>query len=121
MKKRILLLIYTWLFKSKYTLYNNHAEYENAKLYASRTKYSYKWWVHTIFRVLGLILVLFFSFMLFGCAPKQPQVIYKYVSVPVKCNITIPDKPRYTGNVVIDNINILKYSDTLLLNLNKCK
>lgn len=121
MRKRILLSMYDWLFKSKYTFYSTQDEYENAKQYESQIKYSFKWWLRILFKVSILIIILILSFILFGCSHKQPQVVYKYVSVPVKCDVVIPSKPQYTGDIIKDNINILKYSDILLLNLKKCK
>ncbi|MBQ3033782.1 MAG: hypothetical protein IJD28_05345 [Deferribacterales bacterium] len=46
--------------------------------------------------------------------------VYKYVKIPVACQIPFPKRPEYTGDVVKDNVNILIYAESLESALKEC-
>ncbi len=71
-----------------------------------------------IFTVAFIIICMFF-----GCSAKADAKyypVYKEVNVPVKCSVDIPNLPTFTGNVMEDNINILKYASKLKETLISC-
>lgn len=45
---------------------------------------------------------------------------YRDVSVPVRCNVTIPPRPIYNGNAVMGVVDVLEYTEKLEALLKAC-
>lgn len=110
-------LFFNWFFKSRLTIYNHIDEYKSRSILE---RFSSKWWSEVIIKLIMLLIIIISSLLLFGCTAKTITE-YKTVQVPVKCKIDIPSKPKSTGDILKDNILILKYSDELFIALKKCK
>ena len=52
-----------------------------------------------------------------GCARSEPQIItrtvYEPVPYPVPCKVDKPARPARDGDVLIDTLNILEYTERL--------
>lgn len=107
-------------FKSKSTLFDSIDEYITAKEEEKEVRFSFKWWLQVIMKLIFLIIITAVSLLLFGCSATTITE-YKQVYVPVSCNVNDVKKPKPSGDIIKDNIMILKYADELLINLNKCK
>ena len=66
-----------------------------------------------------LVIIIIITLLLFGCSPATVTK-YEYVYSPVVCEVKEPVRPGTTGDVVKDNVMILKYADELKISLNKC-
>ena len=108
-----------WFFKSDIFVYNSIKEYEQIKEERATVRYSFWWWVVKTIKYIILAILLFIGILLFGCSRQTVQ--YQLVNVPVKCDVTIPPKPVYTGDVLSDNAKILEYSEKLKASLQRCK
>lgn len=108
--KKILQKFLETIFSSKFTFYDNMEEYEQVKKEKEHCKLTGKKAFEISIKVVNLVLVFIVGYILFGCSPKT-VVEYKPVNVPVKCEIDLPTKPVYTGDVVKDNISITKYAE----------
>lgn len=76
-----------------------------------------------VIRLFVAATIFIFICLIFGCSSKQSTTyypIYKEVNIPVKCSQEIPKKPAFVGDTVIDNLNILKYSEKLKAVLIAC-
>jgi hypothetical protein len=61
------------------------------------------------------------SFTALGCAPKTvTKVEYRDVYVPVRCNITAPERPAYNHDPVMGVVDLLEYIEKLELLLQTC-
>ena len=118
MIKRVIKNIVQYFFNARYTLYNSVDEYEQVKKETLERKNRLEWYIMMLLKVIMLCLIIILSLMLFGCANK---VHYKDVYIPVKCNIGTIERPKTSGNILKDNLNILKYAEQLELSINKCK
>lgn len=107
-------------FKSKSTLFDSIEEYTLSKEEEKQMRFTFKWWLQVIMKVLFLLLIIIISFLMFGCSTKTVTA-YKDVYIPVYCEFETVNKPEPTGDVIKDNIMIMKYADELLITLNKCK
>lgn len=72
------------------------------------------------------ILLVFAVLTTFACTPQLPIVEYRNVSIPVKCNISIPPLPTYSNNStvqsIVDNVILLKQDDVIIREiLNTCE
>ncbi len=66
------------------------------------------------------VLIFMLSLVVFsGCSAKVVTE-YKPVHIPVKCDVTPPTKPTATGDIVRDNLLILKYVEQLEQSLKLC-
>lgn len=70
----------------------------------------------TFLVVFGLFITAFLSK---GCA--QPDVIYKEVKVPVKCDVKERKKPKQNSNVVLYLKELLIYTEGLERDLAFCR
>lgn len=74
-----------------------------------------------LYHITLAVLFFFLALVLFGCSAKP---IYKQnikeVYVPVKCHAQVPQKPKETGSIVLDNINIITYARELEQTLVLC-
>lgn len=70
----------------------------------------------TFLIVLGLFITAFLSK---GCA--QPDVVYKEVKVPVKCDVKERKKPKQESNVVLYLKELLIYTEGLERDLAFCR
>lgn len=76
-----------------------------------------------IARLFFAVTIFIFICLIFGCSNKAEAKyypIYKNVNIPVNCNVTMPEKPKYTGDTVKDNLNILQYAESLKATLLSC-
>lgn len=114
--KKILQII----FKLKFTLYDSMEEYNNIKNEEANIKYSFAWYICIVLKIVMALFIIVLSLILFGCSAKT-HIEYVPVSVPVVCDVDIPKKPIYSGDVVKDNLMIMLYADELRASLEKCK
>lgn len=69
------------------------------------------------------IILCFLLFFIVACS-LTPIVEYRQVSVPVKCNLTIPSQPVYFNNstAIVQNIEaLINYKNALLITLKACE
>lgn len=64
-------------------------------------------------------LYIFIALMFIGCGEKVIEVP-KEVYVPVKCKVERPTPPYDTGDPVLNNTNILIYTEVLKTDLDFC-
>lgn len=75
-----------------------------------------------IFKKLTFLLVLSLfatAFLSKGCA--QPDVVYKEVKVPIKCDVKERKKPKQNSNVVLYLKELLIYTEGLERDLAFCR
>lgn len=118
---KLLKKILNFMFKARFTLYDSIEEYESIKIENEKSKYTLQWCVKQILKISMPIAIIILSLILFGCSATQPKVEYVPVSIPIKCTITEPQRPQPSGDVVKDNLLILKYLDEMHIALRKCK
>ncbi len=122
MKNKVLQWIMNKLFKSSSFIYNSFHEYEQVKQEEREFIFSFKWWLQWIMKVILLIIIIVITLMLFGgCSGKHVSQSYEPVYIPVECEVNVPPKPGYTGDILKDNLLIIKYSEELKAALFKCK
>lgn len=121
MINKLLKRLLNFMFKARFTLYDSMEEYENAKTEENTVKYTFTWWVQITLKIFMIIFVVILSLVLFGCAAAQPKIEYVPVSIPIKCTIPEPQRPQPSGDIIKDNLLILKYSDEMRIALRKCK
>lgn len=68
-----------------------------------------------IFLSAGLVILYFFS----GCS--TPQVVYKEVKVPIKCDVSARKKPAKNANTILYLKELLVYVEGLERDLSYCK
>lgn len=119
MIKKILSKLIEWFFKSKSTLFDSLEEYETIKAEEKELRFSFKWWLQQVMKFMFLVIIIIITLLLFGCSPATVTK-YEYVYIPVACEVKEPVRPGPTGDVVKDNVMILKYADELKISLNKC-
>lgn len=117
--KKCLKKILEKIFDSKFTLYDNMQEYESVKQERLSNENKFKKGVEISVKIINLVLVFIVGYTLFGCTAKT-ETVYKPVYVPVHCEIEIPQKPKTTNDVVLDNINLVKYTETIENALHYC-
>lgn len=82
--------------------------------------------INFLIKINKFLMVLFFMalililFLISGCSAGA-SVRYYPVSVPVKCNIDMPDKPVFSENILETNMNITKYAEELEAGLQMCR
>lgn len=77
--------------------------------------------VESVIRLILFIYALIIALVLMtGCATTKAVTEYKYVNIPVKCVVEMPQRPLDTGDILVNNALILKYTETLENLLNKC-
>lgn len=121
MINKFLKKLLNFMFKAHFTLYDSMEEYENAKTEENTMKYTFTWWAQIALKIFMVIFVVILSLVLFGCSAAQPKVEYVPVSIPIKCTIPEPQRPQSSGDIIKDNLLILKYSDEMRIALRKCK
>lgn len=119
MIKKILSKLAEWFFKSKSTLFDSLEEYEAVKAEEKELRFSFKWWLQQIMKIMFLVIIIVITLLLFGCSPATVTK-YEPVYIPVKCEVIEPKLPVYSGDIIKDNLKILKYADELKISLNKC-
>lgn len=119
MIKKILSKLAEWFFKSKSTLFDSVEEYEAIKAEEKELRFSFKWWLQQLMKFIFLVIIIVITLLLFGCSPATVTK-YEYVYIPVACEVKEPVRPGTTGDVIKDNVMILKYADELKISLNKC-
>ena len=65
-------------------------------------------------KIFSIVLV----FFLVACSSKK--VVYKDVYIPTKCDIEMPKKPTFNGDILHDIKEALKHSEMLEKSLNFC-
>lgn len=118
---KLLKKILNFMFKAHFTVYDTVEEYERVKIENEKAKYTLEWWVRIILKISIPIVIIILGLILFGCSATQPKVEYVPVSIPIKCTITEPQRPQPSGDIIKDNLLILKYSDEMRIALRKCK
>ena len=119
MIKKILLKLAEWFFKSKSTLFDSVEEYDAVKAEEKELRFSFKWWLQQLMKFIFLVLIIIFTLLLFGCSPATITK-YEPVYIPIACEVKEPVRPNSSGDIIKDNIMILKYADELKISLNKC-
>lgn len=119
MIKKILSKLAEWFFKSKSTLFDSVEEYEAVKAEEKELRFSFKWWLQQLMKFMFLVIIIIITLLLFGCSAKTITK-YEPVYIPIACEVKEPVKPNSSGDVIKDNIMILKYADELKISLNKC-
>lgn len=120
MIKKILSKLAEWFFKSKSTLFDSVEEYEAVKAEEKELRFSFKWWLQQVMKIMFLVIIIIITLLLFGCSPATVTK-YEPVYIPVACEVKEPARPGTTGDVIKDNVMILKYADELNIALNKCR
>ena len=79
-------------------------------------------WKHIIARIIIICVIVLCSFFIFeGCAVKEKEVVkYQLVNVPVKCEVEKPERPASSGDLLVDNALIMKYTEELEIALEMC-
>lgn len=106
-------------FKSKSTLYDSVEEYDAVKAEEKELRFSFKWWLQQLMKFMFLAIIIIITLLLFGCSTATITK-YEPVYIPIACEVKEPVKPKTSGDVIKDNIMILKYADELHVSLNKC-
>lgn len=119
MIKKILSKLAEWFFKSKSTLFDSVEEYEAVKAEEKELRFSFKWWLQQVMKIMFLVIIIVITLLLFGCSPATITK-YEPVYIPVACEVKEPKLPVYSGDIIKDNLKILKYADELKISLNKC-
>ena len=119
MIKKILSKLAEWFFKSKSTLFDSVEEYEAVKAEEKELRFSFKWWLQQLMKFMFLVIIIVITLLLFGCSPTTITK-YEPVYIPIACEVKEPVKPNSSGDIIKDNIMILKYADELKISLNKC-
>ena len=119
MIKKILSKLAEWFFKSKSTLFDSVEEYEAVKAEEKELRFSFKWWLQQVMKIMFLVIIIVITLLLFGCSPATITK-YEPVYIPVKCEVIEQKLPVYSGDIIKDNLQILKYADELKISLNKC-
>lgn len=119
MIKKILSKLAEWFFKSKSTLFDSVEEYEAVKAEEKELRFSFKWWLQQLMKFMFLVIIIIITLLLFGCSAKTITK-YEPVYIPIACEVKEPVKPNSSGDVIKDNVMILKYADELKISLNKC-
>lgn len=70
-----------------------------------------------IYMLFASIFCIFFIINFKGCAKR---VVYKEVKVPIKCDIELPEKPRFSGDLATDISRALEHSELLEKDLIFC-
>lgn len=73
--------------------------------------------LYNLFLPYAFIFMLAYIYMFIGCAQR---VIYKDVYIPTKCNISIPQSPTLSGDLVSDFAKALQHSEILEKDLEFC-
>ena len=67
---------------------------------------------------------IFFAILVTACSSK-PEIItrtvYEYVPYPSPCKVPAVKRPARSGDVLIDTLSILEYTETLERLINACK
>lgn len=72
----------------------------------------------SFFHVISSIFIIILHIFLYGCSQK---VIYKEVKIPIKCDITMPQKPQLTKENFLEDLSkVLIYTETLEKDLKFC-
>ena len=119
MIKKKLSKLTEWFFKSKSTLFDSVEEYEAVKAEEKELRFSFKWWLQQVMKFMFLVIIIVITLLLFGCSAKTVTK-YEPVYIPVKCEVIEPKLPVASGDIIKDNLKILKYADELKISLNKC-
>lgn len=106
-------------FKSKSTLFDSIEEYDAVKAEEKELRFSFKWWLQQLMKFMFLVIIIVITLLLFGCSAKTITK-YEPVFIPIACEVKEPIRPKASGDVIKDNIMILKYADELNVALNKC-
>lgn len=106
-------------FKSKSTLYDSVEEYDAVKAEEKELRFSFKWWLQQLMKFMFLVIIIVITLLLFGCSPATITK-YEPVYIPIACEVKEPVRPNSSGDIIKDNIMILKYADELNVALNKC-
>lgn len=106
-------------FKSKSTLFDSIEEYDAVKAEEKELRFSFKWWLQQLMKFMFLVIIIVITLLLFGCSPATITK-YEPVFIPIACEVKEPVRPKSSGDVIKDNIMILKYADELHVSLNKC-
>lgn len=107
-------------FKSKSTLFDSIEEYDAVKAEEKELRFSFKWWLQQVMKFMFLVIIIVITLLLFGCSAKTITK-YEPVFIPIACEVKEPIRPKASGDVIKDNIMILKYADELHVSLNKCR
>ena len=121
MINKLLKRILNFMFKARFTVYDSVEEYESIKIENEKAKYTLQWWMQMMLKIFMPIAVIILGLILFGCSATQPKVEYVPVSIPIKCTIIEPQRPQSSGDIIKDNLLILRYSDEMRIALRKCK
>lgn len=120
MIKKILSKFVEWFFKSKSTLFDSIEEYDAVKSEEKELRFSFKWWLQQVMKFMFLVIIIVITLLLFGCSAKTVTK-YEPVYIPIACDVNEPVRPKTSGDIIKDNVMILKYADELNIALNKCK
>jgi len=56
-----------------------------------------------------------------GCSTKVvTKIEYRDVKIPVRCDVTVPERPAYNADPVMGVVDILEYVETLEALLKAC-
>ena len=68
--------------------------------------------------ILSIFIIILHIFYAYGCSQK---VVYKEVKIPIKCDITMPEKPKLTQDNFLEDLSkVLIYTETLEKDLLFC-
>lgn len=105
-------------FKSKLTFFSSIGDYERTQNRLLAKRYSLKWWIFRLLNAAVCFGLIAIGLSLFGCAAK---VEYRDVYIPQKCLVEDIKRPSPTGDILKDNARILKYTEMLEANIDRCK
>lgn len=120
--RNLLIKFYVHIFKTPWYVFDSEDEvryYQEAK---KAFRKSIGFYIDWGLRIINLIIIFIIGYFLIGCsATPVTKTEYKYVNVPVKCEVVMPIKPPSTGDVIKDNLLIMQYADETKAALLKCK
>ena len=107
------------LLKVKEVLKSTSDDLTTIDIEEGMARFSMQWWFMKSLKWLIAAILALLTLFLWGCGGTTVTKYYP-VSVPVACSAAIPEKPVYSKDLVITNMDILAYAEKLHSALQVC-
>ena len=107
------------LLKVKEVLKSTSDDLTTIDIEEGMARFSMQWWFMKSLKWLIAAILALLTLFLWGCGGTAVTKYYP-VSVPVACSAEIPEKPVYSKDLVITNMDILAYAEKLQSALQVC-
>ncbi len=107
------------LLKIKEVLKSTSDDLTTIDIEEGMARFSMQWWFMKSLKWLIAAVLALLTLFLWGCSGTAVTKYYP-VSVPVACSVEIPEKPVYSKDLVVTNMNILSYTEKLQSALHVC-